>query len=270
MLFGEKMLRFIEKPNLPDKKVKLVLAGELYLDMLRLDRFGIQAIGVPPSPDLEDPVASHIDMQVVHLYSNIFLSPYAELCKVKLLYGIKTAEQVCKVENLVELELKVLQGKVKLQRDYPKCAAYNVLLLGNLAIFNPKCLDSTLYNELRSLQYKPVLVRQGFARCSVCVVNEHAVITADTGIAAALSMHGISVLQIAPGYIALPGYDTGFLGGASFKLSSDVLAFTGRMEQHPDWVRIQAFLRSEQVSYLFLTDEPVFDVGTVIPVLEES
>ena len=263
------MYRFVEKPNLPEGKVKMVLAGEIYLDTLRLDRQGIEAIGISKSPFLDAPVAPHADMQVVHLYRDIFVEASVESCKGNQHYMQNSDVSWCKANKLVESGVSVLRGDSMLSPEYPACAAYNVLLFGKLAVFNPKCLDSALKKALISLQYQPVFVKQGFSRCSVCVVSQNAVITSDTGIAKALRDCGVDVLLIRPGYIELPGYDTGFIGGASFKISNDTVAFTGRLNVHPDCDQILAFLRKHQMRSCILSSKPIFDIGSAIPMIEE-
>ena len=74
----------------------------------------------------------------------------------------------------------------------------------------------------------------------------------------------MDVLQIRPGHIALEGYDYGFIGGASFLLDSNTLAFTGHLDVHPDRDRILDFLRQHGVSAVFLTESPVFDIGGAV------
>ncbi|MBE6936460.1 MAG: hypothetical protein E7458_08180 [Ruminococcaceae bacterium] len=265
------MLRFVEKPNLPQGRVRAVIVGEAWKTRISFEKFGITPIFIRNHPYLDAPVCSHADMQVVHLYKENFLSNPNLFCKGNELYrkDLKNlSDKNCKVPELVR-KISWQIGKTELVPEYPKCAAYNVLLLDYLAVFCQKCIDFVLYESLLGLGYTPVLVRQGFARCSVCVVSASAVITADRGIARALTAHGVEVLEICPGGIALPGYDTGFLGGASFLISSHHLAFTGRLDNHPDAERILAFLARHQVEPVYLTDEPIFDIGTAVPVLEE-
>ena len=259
------MYRFVEKPNLPEGKVKMVLAGEIYLDTLRLDRLGIEAVGISSSPCLDAPVAAHADMQVVHLYRDIFVEAPVESCKGIEHYIQKIDNTWCKAEKLVELDISVRRGESVLSTEYPACAAYN----GKLAVFNPKCLDNALKKAIISLEYQPVFVKQGFSRCSVCVISQNAAITSDTGIAKALRNCGVDVLLIRPGYIELPGYDTGFIGGASFKISNDTVAFTGRLNAHPDYDQILAFLKKHQMRSCILSSKPVFDIGSAIPIIEE-
>jgi len=263
------VLQYVEHPNLPNGRVRLIIVGARYLETLCLDRWGIQTVALPDDSALDAPVRAHTDMQVTHLYRENFLSKPADNCKVGKLYNDFLQNLCCKGKNLVETSPMIQQGKTVLQTLYPVCATYNVLLLGKYAIYNPKCIDSVLKIAIEQHGYEPVFVRQGFARCSVCVVREDAVITADAGIAAALRARGVDVLQIAPGGIDLPGYDTGFIGGASFKLAPDLLAFTGRIDAHPNADEIDSFLKAHGVEYIALTGAPVFDIGTAIPVVED-
>ena len=111
-------------------------------------------------------------------------------------------------------------------------------------------------------------MRQGYAKCCACVVNEGAMITSDTGIAKAAARHGVDVLRIRPGYIELAGFDTGFIGGTAFRISERALAFTGRLDAHPDRADIEAFLRSRGIEPVYLTDRPAFDIGSAVPLTE--
>ena len=55
----------------------------------------------------------------------------------------------------------------------------------------------------------------------------------DQGMFQALRTKGFAVLLIRPGHIALPGYDTGFIGGCCGKLAPDKLAFAGALSSIP-------------------------------------
>ena len=263
------MYQFIKCPNLPNGKVRLIGVGKVYLNKLQLDAYGVEVIGVEKRKELPIPTTSHIDMQVVHLYSRYFLSAPVDICKEDILYRDFFDELRCKANKLVDEKVELIYGNKGLEQIYPACAAYNVLLLGKLAVYNPKCIDFILENHILSLGYHPIHVKQGFARCSVCIVRENAVITADTGIAYALRKCDIDVLHIHPGYICLPGYDTGFLGGSSFKLSKDILAFTGHLREHPDRENIISFIRNHGVYSVTLSDHAIFDIGSAIPIIEE-
>lgn len=115
-----------------------------------------------------------------------------------------------------------------------------------------------------------VPVNQGYAKCSVCAVDERSIITQDPSIAQAAKRHGLNVLKIQAGRILLPGYDTGFIGGCSGLLGRKLLAFTGSLGAHPDGEWIKEFLHSRGVEPLELTDGPLYDVGSILPLLEED
>ena len=147
----------------------------------------------------------------------------------------------------------------------------NVCILGDKVIYNPKTVPDTIVKCLttgdRAVQ---ISSRQGYSRCSVCVVSDNAIITADEGICRSAEAHGVNVLKIRPGYIDLPGFDYGFIGGASFKISDTKLAFTGRLDSHPDAEQMIGFASLHNVDIVYITDKPAFDIGGAIPITEAS
>ena len=84
----------------------------------------------------------------------------------------------------------------------------------------------------------------------------------------ALRTKGFAVLLIRPGHIALPGYDTGFIGGCCGKLAPDKLAFAGALSSHPDGERMREFLHSRCVAPVELRESPLVDVGGILPLRE--
>lgn len=245
---------FIMKPNTPKREVCSVLIGERYHDLLKspLAKLGIAAITVPENPLLSVQTASHPDMSLLHIGGN------------KVLVSASIFDNIA---HLYDEGLDCVSSNFSQDSKYPNDVGLNVCIVGNVAMHRLHC---TAQDALRHLQirYRLEDVAQGYTKCSVCVVNERAIITADPSIASAAGKLGIDVLQISPGYIELPGHDTGFIGGASGLLSPNVLCFTGRIDHHPDVNRIYAFAEAHKVSILCLTDKPCFDVGSIIPIKE--
>ena len=101
----------------------------------------------------------------------------------------------------------------RLRSDYPRDVIYNACSTGKFFIHNLKYTDPALLTKADELGLIKVDVPQGYARCSTCVVNANSIITYDRGIAKAARAAGLDVLEIAPGHVELPGYDTGFIGG---------------------------------------------------------
>ena len=104
----------------------------------------------------------------------------------------------------------------------------------------------------------------------MALVDANHAITADRGLERALKAKGFEVLLIRPGFIELPGYDTGFVGGCSGKLAPDKMAFTGELSSHPDGELIRAFLKSQGISAVELRKGPLLDVGGILPLLQEG
>ena len=85
-------------------------------------------------------------------------------------------------------------------------------------------------------------------------------------IAEAAKACGTEVLQIALGHVTLPGYDTGFIGGAaSFAPyhSTDEILFCGSLDLHPDGDAIRAFCHRHGLRAVSLSPDRLYDLGTV-------
>lgn len=244
----------LSKPNLPEGRVTKVLLGEEYLNRLErpLQDLGIAVIPLPADPDLAEPVRSHADMSVLHLGGRRFIA------------AKKAGKELCSA-GIFAMDAQSPRAK-----SYPLDVGLNVCIIGENAFLNIDYADGRAVEELKALNYKIHHVSQGYAKCSVCVVSETHVITQDSGIYLAALGTGLEALKIRHGGIALPGYDSGFLGGCCGKTGPDRLAFTGRLSAHPDCAAILDFLKRASVEPVYLSDEPVFDVGGIIPVFEEK
>ena len=120
-------------------------------------------------------------------------------------------------------------------------------------------------NYAQKQKYKIVNVNQGYTKCSVCKVSENAIITADQSIAKAAQAMGIDVLPICEGYISLPPFKHGFIGGASGLCNGlKTLYFCGNINLHKDADAIKAFCKNHNREIVSLSDEVLFDVGTLI------
>ncbi|MBQ7501066.1 MAG: hypothetical protein IJT91_09255 [Clostridia bacterium] len=136
--------------------------------------------------------------------------------------------------------------------------------------FNSFDIDGTLFGRLDSLSDevknmfdKKVNVRQGYAKCSTVLLPDGSVITADAGIASAVSANGREVLVIGAGNIDLPGYDAGFIGGASF-VYGGYLYFFGDPALHPDGERMIVFAEDHGCGAAALSDTKLFDHGGAV------
>ena len=253
------MMKFVGTPNLP-VHAGTVIIGEKYCNILQnsVENLGVNILPMPDNPYVDTRLSGHADLSVLHLGGNrLLLAPY--------LKGSEFSQQL--EYRGFDLEFADIEQSAL----YPNDAQMNVCILGNKVIYNPKTVPNAIVKYLtigsRAVQ---VSSRQGYSRCSVCVVNDNAIITADEGICRSAEAHGIDALKIRPGYIDLPGFDYGFIGGASFKISDTKLAFTGRLDRHPDAEQIIEFASLHNVDIVYITDRPAFDIGGAIPITEAS
>lgn len=169
---------------------------------------------------------------------------------------------------LKALGCNVIKGSTVLKRNYPDNIAYNIARVSNFAIHNLNYTDRRTLELLEKKEVKFIHVKQGYSKCAVCIVNDHAIITSDRGIAKAVEKHGIEVLTIAPGYIDLPGLDYGFIGGVSGLIGKNKLGFSGYLEHHYDYAEILRFLKRHDAVQTFLSKDKPIDIGSIIPLLE--
>ncbi len=253
------MMKFVENPNLP-VCADIVIIGEKYCNILQngIKSLGINALFMPDNPYVDPRLSGHADLSVLHLGGDrLLLAPYLKRSSFS--------------QQLEDSGFDIRFADIEQSALYPNDAQMNMCILGNKVIYNPQTGSDAIVKYLTigngAIQ---VSSRQGYSRCSVCVVNDNAIITADEGICRSAKAHGVDVLKIRPGYIDLPGFDYGFIGGASFKLSDTKLAFTGGLDKHPDAERIIEFASLHNIDMVYITDKPAFDIGGAIPIIEAS
>ena len=245
--------RFLENPNLPQRAVLHILLSEEYPPIVKaLEKQGITVIAAPASERLPVPVRYHTDMLCCYLGNGRMV--------------VAAGEKILQ-ERLAYFGVQTIFTEQPLRNSYPYDAGCNILQIGKDVFYNPKSADRKIIKELKGCMLHRV--SQGYSRCSVAVVNEKSAITADPGMAKAMKQAGLEVLEIQPGKIRLPGYDYGFIGGCCGLIAPDRIVFTGSLKQHPDGERIKTFLFQRGISYVELMEEPLLDIGGLIPMKEE-
>ena len=252
------MTRFVKNPTLP-QDCKTVIICDNYCDKLAegLKILNIEAIRMPEHPLLPGSVSSHTDLSVFHGGE-------------KVLYVSGHLKDTNFAAELIELGAELHCYSADLRPEYPGDVRGNICCFGNSCILNPDTADPEIIKYLLDKGISLISVRQGYTKCSVCVVDEDSIITADRGIAQKAEKAGIDVLLIDPGHIRLDGYEYGFLGGAAFKVSRSVLCFTGILDEYPlaEKEKILDFLEKKNIQPYYLTDLPAFDIGGAVPLIE--
>ena len=230
-----------------------LLSGLKYADILKktIEKLGIQPVFIPDNPYIDDRLSGHVDLSVFYPGGkDIFLAPF--------LKDSKTADIIRKI-GLNPVYANIKQGK-----KYPFDAQMNACAWENYLIYSENVTAGEIIEYFKNKKGRLISCRQGYLNCSVCKVDNNSIITADRGVYDSCTAAGLDVLLINPGFIELPGYDYGFLGGSSFKISDNKIAFTGSLKNHPDEKKILEFLKSKNQEAVFLTDEAIFDIGGAI------
>ena len=146
---------------------------------------------------------------------------------------------------------------------YPFCVKLNIALVGKYAIGNFKYADTVVTETLLNYGFNLINVKQGYAKCSSAIVGDNAIITSDLSIAKAVSGK-LDCLKISEGQIKLCDKYGGFIGGSSFMLNENTLAFMGDIAAHTDYENIKSFCKNHNIEIIYIKNTPLTDVGGVI------
>lgn len=160
--------------------------------------------------------------------------------------------------------INLIKGETLLDSSYPKDIAYNVGRIGKYAIHNFKYTDEKLKFYLKKEGLKFIHVEQGYTKCSMAIIDEKTIITADYPIYKKLKNLGFNTLLINPGFIELEDYDYGFIGGSCGNLSKAEIMFSGKFTDHPDKDKIINFLKKHNKKIIYLSNKKIWDIGTII------
>ena len=224
-----------------NRSFSCIFASERLPDTMRsqLAARGLKFIPLPPFDKLAEPVACHADMLLFPL-GDALLIHEAYYQRYPFLFS------GCTVETTDEA----------IGPEYPNDILFNGLKTEAGLICLAKCTSRRMISQCREI----INVKQGYARCSSLLIDGSALITADPSIAQAALRHGLDLLQIRPGGIALPGYAYGFIGGCCVQIGRELL-FTGQITDHPDFAAIAAFAMRHGCRLVSMSQEKLTDYG---------
>lgn len=252
------MERFIKSPNLPEGKVSLALVDGRIDKALEesLIKRDIKLIKTEKVNGLYDAISFHPDLMLHHLGDeNVVAAPNVD---DKILW------------RLEEEGFKIIFGKKEIGGKYPGDIPYNTARFGDFAVCSIKHTDEILLDNLVKRNVKIIDTKQGYSKCSICVVDSSSVITSDKGLYKTLTGYGVDVLLITPGHIGLFELSHGFIGGASGSVSHNEIAFYGNLHRHPNGCEIKNFLLKHGKTLINLSENLLIDLGTLIPLKEYS
>jgi len=197
-----------------------------------------------PDALISEPVRHHADMILTVFDGKIFCheSYYeankAVLDKIAAFGGLEVAACDCP------------RGE-----NYPLDVAFNALVAGKRLI----CKKDSVCPLLA--EYDVINTKQGYAGCTA-LYAAGTVITADPATTAACEKAGIPVYTISGKDISLPGYDTGFIGGACGACEDTVYIY-GDPSTSQSGRELAEFCQSKGLSLVSLWDGHVTDVGGI-------
>ncbi len=217
-----------------------------HITVNELKGLGFEVILTKPVSGLYKEVMGHTDMQL-HIVNN------KAICEPSVYAYYK--------DKLNSID--VICGSLAVKSEYPYDIAYNTCAIGKYAICRVRHTAIEILSEYQTLRQKILNTKQGYAKCSICVVNDESAITADEGMYKLLKENNLNVLKINEGSIKLYNMK-GFIGGASGLIQKDLLAFNGNIKTHPDYENISSFCKNVGVNIISLNNGDLTDIGTIL------
>ena len=206
---------------------------------------------MPAADYLQKGVASHPDMLLFIGFEHIF-------CHRR--YFDKNSELIERISAHTDYEICISDEQT--DEKYPHDVLFNAFILGHRLICNTKTVSKLILDFAEKYDHDIVHVSQGYAKCSVAVVSDNAIITSDKAISSTCANLGIDVLTISEGHIFLPPYDYGFIGGTC-GVYEDKIYFCGSIEKLPDAMSIKEFCRKHGKTAISLSLDALQDVGSL-------
>jgi len=218
------------------------ITDEIENNLLKLGVTPVKLRGFDKFGDVH-PLNYHPDMLCCKLTKNKWVF-YEEIYRIN--------------KNIIDkLNLDIITVENPISCEYPEEIGLNAAVFGGYIICNAKHTNEEILKNANKI----IDVKQGYAKCSVCVAGERALITSDISIYNAAIKNNIDVLLIKQGNIDLNGYNYGFIGGCSGLIDKNKLAFTGNIALHPDYKAIKKFCESRGTEVVSLSNEKLYDYG---------
>lgn len=239
-------------PFVPLKSANLaIIDGRVDKEIINnLKKLGLEVIKTIKCKEVDESISYHPDI-VIHPvnFNTLVIAP-----NVYDYYK----------ERLKNKAINIIKGEKRLNYKYPDNIPYNVGRISNLAIHNFQYTDEALKHYLKQENLQFINVKQGYSKCSLCLVNNSVGITSDYPIYKKLTNLGFEILLIEPGSISLQLQEYGFIGGTNGSLSKEESIFAGSLKEHPNEEEILKIFKKNNVELKFLSNKKLMDIGTII------
>ncbi len=165
-------------------------------------------------------------------------------------------ENKASIERIADFGgLEVVLSVGKRSNIYPNDIAFNVLIADKFLICKKDYVCPALLN------YNIINTNQGYAGCTA-LYAAGTVITADKATIKACRENNISYFEISGDDILLPGYDTGFIGGACGVCENTVYIY-GDPSTSQSGRELAEFCKTKGLSLVSIYNGPVTDIGGI-------
>lgn len=255
------MMKLLNSPNIPSSVVRLAAVAESAGECTKkLKEIDVDVLPVPPIREFRTSVKDHADLQILPFSEkSIFLTEH-----MFSLLSLKIAEAKLQTEDF---DTKLLN--TSLNEEYPADVPLNAVVIGKYLLCNPKTISASVLEASEQAGLKMIPVKQGYTKCSVCILNENAIITDDIGIYQSAQFFLNDVTYVPKNSIRLRGFDYGFIGGATGLIDKNVLAVNGSIESHDGHNDIIDALARNNIKAIELRQGPMEDIGSIIPIFEK-
>lgn len=212
-----------------------------------LKKFGFNLLQLPLCENIERPIAGHVDIQMIKIDDNLFV--HNDISKSFL--------------KKIEKHINPVVCDEKLKSKYPNHIYFNACISGSTCFHKTEFTAKKIRDYLSNKNFKLINVNQGYTGCSTLVNTNDSIITSNAEIHNIAQKNNISSLLIKPGYIDLPGYKYGFIGGCFGKLEKTIY-LNGKFIEHPQYKQIIEFIKKNNLEINFLYGKNIFDSGSMV------
>ncbi len=232
--------------------MKTVLVDErISEECLRsLLRLGFSPITLPRYPALPEAISAHADTLLFKYGDSLIAS--ADYCEYAAFVFSDLRER--------HPNINITFSDDSLGRVYPEDCKFNALTVGKNLVCHSASASESVLRLAERCGLSVVDSRQGYAACTVLMIDEGNAVTADKGMARLLRSLSVNVTEISEGNISLAPYEYGFIGGSSF-VYGDTVYFFGNPMLHPDGEQILGAIASAGKKLCALSDSPLTDIG---------
>jgi hypothetical protein len=211
---------------------------------------GFSPITLPRYPALPEAIGAHCDTLLFKYGNKIITS--ADYCEYAAFVFSDLRER--------HPDINIAFSSDTLGSSYPNDCRFNALTVGNRLVCKAASISESVLRLAQECGLTVVDSNQGYAACTVLMIDENNAVTADKGMARLLRSLSVKVTEISEGGISLPPYEYGFIGGASF-VCGDTVYFFGNPARHPDGELIREAILSAGKKLCALSDAPLADIG---------